>query len=96
MELVEGEDVLDEVGLESTSDLAVLDLLEDVEPGISGAEEESDLGEVEIRVLVRKVDVRDAELELTLVGKPKLVEGDNRTVIGSDIRRSDLSETKRK
>ncbi|KAK7294964.1 hypothetical protein RJT34_17864 [Clitoria ternatea] len=50
VEGIEGVDGLDEIGLEGATNLTILELLEDVELGIEGAEEEADLGEVEIGI----------------------------------------------
>lgn len=64
-------------------------------PGVTRAEEESDLGAVKIRVRVGGNDFGDVELEATRVSKPELVEGDNRAVIGSDLGGADFGDTNR-
>jgi len=50
VERIEGVDGLDQIGLKGAPNLAILQLLEDMEPGIQGAEEESHLGEVQIGI----------------------------------------------
>ncbi|KAK6935621.1 hypothetical protein RJ641_035776 [Dillenia turbinata] len=48
IEAIEGVDEFDGVGVESAGDLRVFDLLEDMEPGVASAEEEADLGEIDV------------------------------------------------
>ena len=94
MEFVEGEDLLDEIGLERARDLAADDLVEDVDPGVAGAEEEPDLFEVGFgfSVRVREGDSGDVEFEAARVGEPELVEGDRGAGVGSDLCGSDLGD----
>ena len=76
-ELIEGEDALDGVGLEDAIDLRIVDLLEDVRPGVDGAEEESELGELgRVGCGAGEGEVGDVELELAAVGEAELVEED--------------------
>lgn len=68
---IEGIDRLNEIGTEGAANLTVLELLHDMEPGIEGAEEETNLGEVEIGV--GEGDLRDVELKAAGVGEAELV-----------------------
>ena len=90
VEGVEGVDGLDEIGLEGAADLAVLKLLEHVEPGVEGAEEEAHDGEVEVGV--GEGDLGHVELKAAPVGEPELVKGDDGAVVVSDLGEADLRE----
>jgi hypothetical protein len=92
LEVVESENGLDKIRLESARDFTIFELVNNVKPGITSAEKESDFGSVEIRVRVREADVCDVEFESAEVGEPEFVERDNLTVIGSDIGETDLRE----
>lgn len=76
--------------MESASDVSIFELLDDMHPGIAGAEKEADFGEIEIWVRVREGDFGDVELETAIVGEAELVEGDDGSVVGSDLVGSDL------
>lgn len=92
---VEGVDGLEEVGSEGAGDLAVLDLLEDVEPGVAGAEEEAEPGEVEVGVGVGEGDFGDVEFEAAAVGETELVQGDDGAVVRADVGETDLGQGER-
>lgn len=72
-EFVEGDDFLDVVGTERASDPAADDFFADLEPGLRGAEEEPDLGEVGLRVSGGEGDLGEIELEAAVVGEPEVV-----------------------
>ncbi|OMO79454.1 hypothetical protein COLO4_24431 [Corchorus olitorius] len=57
--------------------------------------EEADFAVVEVGIRVGELDTGDVELEATDVGVAELIERDDWPVIRSDLRVSDLSETKR-
>lgn len=76
--------------MESASDVSIFELLDDMHPGIAGAEKEADFGEIEIWVRVREGDFGDVELETAIVGEAELIEGDDGSVVGSDLVGSDL------
>jgi len=78
--------------LESARDLFFFELLDHVHPGVARAEEEADLGEVEVRVGVGEGDLRGVELEAACVCESEFVEGDDGPVIGSDLGFADLGE----
>jgi len=78
--------------LESARDLLLLELLDHVHPGVARADEEADLGEVEVRVGVGEGDLRGVELEAACVCESELVQGDDGPVIGSDLGFADLGE----
>lgn len=74
-----------------------MELFEDVEPGISSAEEESEEGEVRVlvlgvRVLSGEGDMGDVEIEVAGVGESELVEGDCGSGVGSEGGESDLGD----
>lgn len=92
LQVVESENWLDQIRLESARDLTIFELVNHVKPGIKSAEEEPDFGSVEIGVRVREVDVCDVEFESAEVGEPEFVERDDLTVIGSDLGEMDLGE----
>lgn len=74
---VESEDELDGVGLEDTGNLGVGDLLEDVNPSVAGAKEETQFGEVAIVGVQGEGDGRAVELEAATGSEAELVEGDD-------------------
>ena len=90
-EAVKGEDGFDEAGLEDARDFRILDLLEDVEPGVAGTEEETQLGQVEIGTWVRVTDPGDVELEDPIVGEAEFVEGNDGSFVGANLRGPDLA-----
>ena len=67
-----------------------MELLEDAEPGVEGAEEEAEFGEVEVGV--GEGDFGDVELEAAGVSEAELVEGDEGTVVVLDFGEADLAE----
>lgn len=90
-EAVEGVGELDEVGLERAGDVEILQLAEDVHPGVERGEEESQLGEVELGGGRRvEGDAGDVELEDARVGEPELVERDDAPRVAPDHRLPDL------
>lgn len=98
VEMIEGEYGFDEVGLEGADDVVLVELIDDVGPGVASAEEEADEGEV-IRVsrrgrLVVLVEAEreegDVEVEFSGVGEPEFVEGDDGSCVGSDFDESDF------
>jgi len=88
VEGIEGVDGLDEIRLKGAANLTIFQLLEDVEPGIEGAEKEADLGEVQIGI--GEGDSGDDELKATPVGEAKLVEGNDAAIVVSDLGEADL------
>ncbi|KAK8587290.1 hypothetical protein V6N13_086284 [Hibiscus sabdariffa] len=88
-------DDVHKIGIERARDFSEDELLKHVHPRVRRAEEESGLGQVEVRVLVRESDPRDVELKATGVTELKLIDGDYGAVVGTDIRKTNLSETKR-
>ncbi|KAK8587289.1 hypothetical protein V6N13_086283 [Hibiscus sabdariffa] len=88
-------DELDEIGLESAREFAAGDLFEHLHPGVQRGEEEPDFAQVDVRILVREVDLGDVELEAAGVSEPELVQGDYGVGIGSDLRETDLGRTVR-
>lgn len=50
IERIEGIDGLDEIGLKGAPNLTILELLDDMKPGIKGAEKEANLREVQIGI----------------------------------------------
>lgn len=73
LKFVEGEDLLNQIGLESARDLLFLNLLDHVNPSVSSAEEEADFGEIQIWVVVGKRYLRGVELETTGVSETEFV-----------------------
>lgn len=95
-ERVEGVDALDEVRIERAPYIAFFELLEDMDPGVSGTEKEPDFGEVRIRVgLIREGDFGDVELEAAFVCEAELVKGDDGSPVGSDRGGPDLGGAER-
>ena len=95
IERLEVGDDLDEIGTESARGLPVFEFLEHVHPSVTCAEEESNFGQVEVRVRVGESNLRDVELKAAGVGESELVERDKGAAIGSDFRETDLSKSKR-
>jgi len=91
-EFVESENGFDKIRLKSARDFTIFELVNNVKPGITSAEEESDFWSVKIGVRVWEVDVCDVEFESAQVGEPEFVERDNLTVVGSDLGEMDLGE----
>lgn len=55
-------------------------------PRLPGRQKEPDLSKLGFRDLgIGEFDMRDVEIETTRVGEPELIEGDGKTVIGSDL-----------
>lgn len=90
IERIKGVNRLDKIGLKNAGNLAVFELLKDVEPGIEGAEEEANLGKVELGVGERNLG--DAELKAAGMGKAELIKGDKWAVVIADLRESDLGK----
>lgn len=79
---IESVDLLDEGGVEGAGDVGVLDLGEDVEPGIPGAEEEAEVGGINgVGARAGEGDVGDIELEAALVSETEFVEGDDGAIV---------------
>lgn len=89
---VEGEDEIDGVGLEGAGDLGVVDLVEDVKPGIASAEEETEAGEVEGGGVGGEGDGGDPEFETAPVSEAELVQGDDATCIVANLGGSNFSD----
>jgi hypothetical protein len=90
-EAVEREGELDELGLERAGDVEVLELAEDVDPGVERGEEEAELGEVQLHGGLRvEGDAGDVELQHARVGEAELVQRDDALRVGPDCGLPDL------
>lgn len=89
-EMIEIEDAFDVLGLEGALDVTILELLDDLGPGVAGAEVETQLREVELGF--GEGDAGDGEIEASGMGETEFVKRDGGSRIGSDFSRTDLGQ----
>lgn len=82
-EVIEIEDGFDVLGLEGALDVTILELLDDLGPGVAGAEVEAQLREVGLGF--GEGDARDGEIEASRMGEAEFVKRDGGSRIGSDF-----------
>lgn len=88
---VEGEEEFDGVGSEGTGELGVVDLLEDVKPTVTGAEEKTQSGELERGRVGGEGDGGNVEKEAAAMSEAELIQGDDAPHILPNLRGSDLT-----
>lgn len=91
-EMIEIEDGFDVLGPEGALDVTILELLDDLGPGVAGAEVETQLREVELGFGVGEGDAGDGEIEASRLGETEFVKRDGGSRIGSDFSRTDLGQ----
>lgn len=84
------------MGLESARDVPILELLDDMNPGVTGGEEEAKLGKRRMgEGLVGESELGNGDLHGARVREAEIIKGDDGPRVGSQLCRADLGRSKR-